>query len=205
MLRERGVPVSSVKLSKTEANKPYIKAVRPFFPKKQALVVQVAWAGVSSFRETDQNFTISFTSYRPCLRSFSPDAPLSNDRSWHGVRAINEIDDPVVAAQPITDLPDHEQVRIGYNVTHDGGLIAMGFEVGTTSDEPWMEPPAHRIGVDVMHLSIPDRFTLQAFVETVGDAVRTLSCLSRSVFSVVPRCCSVPALLFFPEHVTIGL
>ena len=76
--------------------------------------------------------------------------------------------------QPITDLPEHEQLRIGYNVTHDAGLIAMGFEVGTTSDEAWVDPPAHRVGVDVMHLSIPDRFTFQTFVETVGDAVSTL-------------------------------
>jgi len=124
-----------------------------------------------------------------------------------------------VAAQPITDLPDHEQLRIGYNVTHDAGLIAVAFEVGTTSNEPWIDPPAHRIGVDVMHLSIPDRFTFQAFVETVGDAVRASSCFSlvpfplpHSVSTVVPRCCSVPALdpFFFafsryPEHVTIGL
>ena len=58
-------------------------------------------------------------------------------------------------------------------MTHDAGLIAMAFEVDTASDQPWIDPPAHRIGVDVMHLSIPDRFTFQAFVETVGDAVRT--------------------------------
>ena len=78
------------------------------------------------------------------------------------------------STQPITDSPEHEQLRIGYNVTHDAGLIAMGFEVGTTSDEAWVDPPAHRVGVDVMHLSIPDRFTFQTFVETVGDAVSTL-------------------------------
>lgn len=110
-----------------------------------------------------------------------------------------------MAAQPITDLPDHEQLRIGYNVTHDAGLIAMAFEVGATSGEPWIDPPAHRIGVDVMHLSIPDRFTFQDFVETVGDAVSANSLyLSLSYFSrafpappAVPRCCSVPALFFF--------
>jgi len=48
----------------------------------------------------------------------------------------------------------------------------MAFEVGNDSNQPWVDPPAHRIGVDVMHLSIPDRFTFQTFVETVGDAVR---------------------------------
>lgn len=73
---------------------------------------------------------------------------------------------------PITDLPEHEHLHIGYNVTHDAGLIAMAFEVGTTSEKPpWIDPPAHRIGVDVMRLSLPDRFTFQAFVETVGDAL----------------------------------
>jgi hypothetical protein len=71
-------------------------------------------------------------------------------------------------------LPEHEQLHIGYNITHDAGLIAMGFEVGTSSDQQWVDPPAHRIGVDVMHLSIPDRFTFESFVETVGDAVSTL-------------------------------
>ena len=93
-----------------------------------------------------------------------------------------ETNECVGATQPITDLAEHEQLRIGYNVTHDAGLIAMGFEVGTTSDEGWVDPPAHRIGVDVMQLSIPDRFTFQSFVETVGDAVRILF----PGFSVLP-------------------
>ena len=81
----------------------------------------------------------------------------------------------VRTTQPITDLPEHEHLHIGYNVTHDAGLIAMAFEVGTSSEkqQAWIDPPAHRIGVDVMRLSIPDRFTFQTFVETVGDAVRT--------------------------------
>ena len=78
------------------------------------------------------------------------------------------------APQPITDLPEHENLHIGYNVTHDAGLIAIAFEAGKTSEkQAWIHRPAHRIGVDVMRLSVPDRFTFQAFVETVGDAVRT--------------------------------
>jgi len=121
MLRERGVPVSSVKLAKTEAGKPYIST-------------------------------------------------------------------------PITDLPEHDQVHIGYNVTHDAGLIAMAFEVGTTPDQPWIDPPAHRIGVDVMHLSIPDRFTFQAFVETVGDA---LTPYEKETLSPAPPVSSSEALYHF--------
>lgn len=88
----------------------------------------------------------------------------------------NEKRDSVGAGgpQPITDLPEHENLHIGYNVTHDAGLIAMAFEAGKTSEKHvWIDPPAHRIGVDVMRLSVPDRFSFQAFVETVGDAVRT--------------------------------
>ena len=121
---------------------------------------------------------------------------------------------PLRSSQPITDSPEHDQLHIGYNVTHDAGLIAMAFEVGTTPDQPWIDPPAHRIGVDVMRLSIPDRFTFQTFVETVGDAVRCQSRFPRfppwfsrfspplSVFSVVPLFNSVPALSpfsHFPE------
>ena len=92
----------------------------------------------------------------------------------------------LLTPQPITDLPEHEHLSIGYNVTHDAGLIAMGFEVGTTSEEQeaWIDPPAHRIGVDVMRLSLPDRFTFQAFVETVGDAVR-IPFLSIFTFSFI--------------------
>ena len=179
MLRELGLPISSAKFSKTEANKPYIITVRYFISvfskprhRRRSCLNQV-----SCFVETDQNLT-SFlhphklahcASFAVCS---SPDVTLSNVLSWDGV-TINITTIPVVAAQPITDLPEHDQLPMGYNVTHDAGLIAMAFEVGTASDQAWIDPPAHRIGVDAMHLSIPDRFTFQAFVETVGDAVRT--------------------------------
>ena len=45
----------------------------------------------------------------------------------------------------------------------------MAYAMG--ADQPWNDPPAHRIGIDIMKLSIPDRFTFQSFVNTVGDAV----------------------------------
>jgi len=121
MLRERGVPVPSMKFAKTEASKPYIDML-------------------------------------------------------------------------ITDLPERDELHVGYNITHDAGLIAMAFEVGTSSDQPWIDPPAHRIGVDVMHLSIPDRFTFQAFVETVGDA---LTPYEKQTLNPAPPVSSSEALYHF--------
>lgn len=97
--------------------------------------------------------------------------------------------------EPITDLPEHEHLHIGYNVTHDAGLIAMAFEVGTTSDKQhWIDTPAHRIGVDVMRLSLPDRFTFQAFVETVGDA---LTAYEKETLNPTPPVSSSEALYHF--------
>lgn len=91
----------------------------------------------------------------------------------------------------------------------------MAFEVETTSEKyPWIEPPAHRIGVDVMRLSLPDRFTFHAFVETVGDAVRTFQFRSIHRLLSIPSAFplrfrdAVPLPPRFPEslgvHVTIG-
>jgi len=45
----------------------------------------------------------------------------------------------------------------------------MAYVMG--ADQPWNDPPAHRIGIDIMKLCIPDRFTFQSFVNTVGDAL----------------------------------
>jgi len=58
---------------------------------------------------------------------------------------------------------------IGFNVTHDGGVVAMAYDMGT--NQPWNDPPAHKIGVDVMKLALPDRSTFKGFVDTVGDAL----------------------------------
>jgi hypothetical protein len=109
---------------------------------------------------------------------FPPGIPLSNRPILDTARDLTKMKNTIsgLAPQPITELPEHENLHIGYNVTHDAGLIAIAFEAGKTSEKQgWIDPPAHRIGVDVMRLSIPDRFTFQAFVETVGDAVRTFN------------------------------
>ncbi|KAF8164978.1 4'-phosphopantetheinyl transferase superfamily [Crassisporium funariophilum] len=52
---------------------------------------------------------------------------------------------------------------IGYNITHDSGLIAMAFAPGVQNG------PAFSIGIDVMKVRIPGRESFSSFVETVGD------------------------------------
>lgn len=140
-----------------------------------------------------------------CPGLCSPDIPLSNCPILDTPRDLAKMKNTILlgaaAPQPITDLPEHENLHIGYNVTHDAGLIAMAFAAGKTSEKHgWIDPPAHRIGVDVMRLSIPDRFTFQAFVETVGAAVRTLQfrLSPPSIHLVLPS--SSPTAVPFPRR-----
>ncbi|KAI0699404.1 hypothetical protein BC835DRAFT_1503242 [Cytidiella melzeri] len=55
---------------------------------------------------------------------------------------------------------------IGYNITHDNGAVAMAYACGS---ELYPDPPAHRIGIDVMLLQLPKRITYAEFVESVSD------------------------------------
>ncbi|KAI0092827.1 hypothetical protein BDY19DRAFT_509033 [Irpex rosettiformis] len=55
---------------------------------------------------------------------------------------------------------------IGYNITHDNGAIAM---VYASSSELYPDPPAYRLGIDIMLLRLPKRVTYAEFVESVGD------------------------------------
>ena len=59
---------------------------------------------------------------------------------------------------------------IGYNITHDNGLIAMAYAAGADLHP---DPPAHRMGIDVMLLQLPRRTTYEGFVESVSDQVRS--------------------------------
>ena len=194
MLRERGVPVSSVKFAKTEASKPYINTVRSmlfFSSRSKEVVAAVQLPEPDHFPSVElirilSPFPHPHKTYNPHGRKHSTTVPriahvfvtpsfrYQLSHPGHDIRQTQRTI-PLRSSQPITDSPEHDQLHIGYNVTHDAGLIAMAFEVGTTPDQPWIDPPAHRIGVDVMRLSIPDRFTFQTFVETVGDAVRCQS------------------------------
>ena len=60
------------------------------------------------------------------------------------------------------------QEPIGYNITHDNGAVAMAYVSGS---ELYPDPPAYRVGIDVMLLQLPRRVTYAEFVESVGDQV----------------------------------
>ncbi|KAA1466168.1 4'-phosphopantetheinyl transferase [Dentipellis sp. KUC8613] len=57
---------------------------------------------------------------------------------------------------------------IGFNVSHDNDLVAMAFAPGVH------DPPAYRIGVDVMKVQLPLREPFRSFVDTVGDTLTSL-------------------------------
>ncbi|KAL7282154.1 hypothetical protein ACG7TL_003623 [Trametes sanguinea] len=60
---------------------------------------------------------------------------------------------------------------IGYNVTHDNGVIAMAYSTGA---DLYPDPPAYRVGVDVMLLQLPKRDTFSGFVEVFSDQLTSL-------------------------------
>ncbi|KAI0676921.1 hypothetical protein C8Q78DRAFT_1000210 [Trametes maxima] len=60
---------------------------------------------------------------------------------------------------------------IGYNITHDNGVVAMVYSVGS---DLYPDPPAYRIGIDVMLLQLPKRDTFPGFVETFADQLTDL-------------------------------
>ncbi|KAI0347312.1 hypothetical protein BDW22DRAFT_1411123, partial [Trametopsis cervina] len=55
---------------------------------------------------------------------------------------------------------------IGYNITHDNGVVAMAYATGP---ELSPHPPTYRVGLDVMLLQLPRRVGYAAFVESVSD------------------------------------
>ncbi|KAH9853709.1 hypothetical protein C2E23DRAFT_884383 [Lenzites betulinus] len=62
-------------------------------------------------------------------------------------------------------------IPVGYNITHDNGVIAMAFSSGSSL---YPDPPAYRIGVDVMLLQLPKRDTFSGFVEIFRDQLTDL-------------------------------
>ncbi|KAF8559041.1 4'-phosphopantetheinyl transferase [Imleria badia] len=57
---------------------------------------------------------------------------------------------------------------LGFNVTHDEGLVAMAFGTGD------LGPPAYNIGIDVMQLKVPPRTTFREFVDSVSSQLTPL-------------------------------
>ncbi|KAI1792852.1 hypothetical protein LXA43DRAFT_1003505 [Ganoderma leucocontextum] len=60
---------------------------------------------------------------------------------------------------------------IGYNITHDNGVIAMAFSTGKSL---FPDPPAYRTGLDVMLLQLPKRDTFPGFVEIFSEQLTSL-------------------------------
>ncbi|KJA24502.1 hypothetical protein HYPSUDRAFT_1074753 [Hypholoma sublateritium FD-334 SS-4] len=57
---------------------------------------------------------------------------------------------------------------IAYNITHDNGVVAMAVARGLH------DPPAFRVGIDVMKLRVPGREGVRAFVGMVEDQLTPL-------------------------------
>ncbi|OSX60361.1 hypothetical protein POSPLADRAFT_1171435 [Postia placenta MAD-698-R-SB12] len=72
---------------------------------------------------------------------------------------------PYISRQSMLQFP------IGYNITHDSGLVAMAYDC---SPGLYHDPPAYRIGVDVMKLQLPRRETFAGFVTIVNDQLTPL-------------------------------
>ncbi|TFY72500.1 hypothetical protein EVG20_g505 [Dentipellis fragilis] len=76
--------------------------------------------------------------------------------------------------EAVMTSPCHDQTTpgidppIGFNVSHDNDLVAMAFAPGVH------DPPAYRIGVDVMKVQLPLREPFRSFVDTVGDTFTSL-------------------------------
>jgi len=69
--------------------------------------------------------------------------------------------------KPYSTTPDLDP-PLGFNVTHDEGVVAMAFATGD------LGPPAYNIGVDVMQLKVPPRITLSQLVDSVSSQLTPL-------------------------------
>jgi len=57
---------------------------------------------------------------------------------------------------------------MGFNISHDNAAIVMAFSPACH------DPPAHKIGIDIMKVRMPGHESFSAFVQTVGDHLTTL-------------------------------
>ncbi|CAL1702316.1 unnamed protein product [Somion occarium] len=73
------------------------------------------------------------------------------------------------AGKPYVTLESHQP--LGFNLTHDNGLIAM---VYSTGEDLFLDAPAYRLGVDVMRLRLPHRQSLPEFIEIFSEQLTPL-------------------------------
>ncbi|KAG6334150.1 hypothetical protein ID866_4938 [Astraeus odoratus] len=59
---------------------------------------------------------------------------------------------------------------LGFNVTHDEGVVAMAFGTGD------LGPPAFNVGIDVMQLKVPPRVSFVDFVDSVSSQACDPTC-----------------------------
>ncbi|KAI9001245.1 hypothetical protein BD414DRAFT_474084 [Trametes punicea] len=74
-----------------------------------------------------------------------------------------------LAGKPYISTP--LETPVGFNITHDNGVVAMAYSVGA---DLYPDPPAYRIGIDVMLLQLPKRDTFPGFVEVFSDQLTEL-------------------------------
>ncbi|KAI0080740.1 hypothetical protein K474DRAFT_1704543 [Panus rudis PR-1116 ss-1] len=88
----------------------------------------------------------------------------------HGISPRDAVFKTTPSGKPYieTILPS---TRIGYNVSHDNGVIAMVFAAGEYLDNHF---PAYRLGVDVMRVELPDRHTLHDYFEIFSEQLTDL-------------------------------
>ncbi|KAI0751411.1 hypothetical protein C8Q80DRAFT_574355 [Daedaleopsis nitida] len=75
---------------------------------------------------------------------------------------------------------------VGYNITHDNGVVAM---VSSTGLDLYPDPPAYRLGIDVMLLQLPKRDTFTGFVGVFSEQ---LTNLERAVLLPPPPAAPLP-------------
>ncbi|KAH9943110.1 uncharacterized protein BXZ73DRAFT_97165 [Epithele typhae] len=73
---------------------------------------------------------------------------------------------------------------VGYNITHDNGVVGMALSSG---DDLYPDPPAYRVGLDVMRLHLDKRDNFSGFVEIFSEQLT-----SRERLILLPKAPSSP-------------
>jgi len=79
------------------------------------------------------------------------------------------------AGKPYINIPELDP-PLAFNVSHDNALVAMAFGPGEH------DPPAYRLGVDIMKVELPKRESFPTFVRIFSDQLTPLE--TRMVLSL---------------------